>query len=110
VVAVLVTIRQTVHVRVVDEGVVAVSPGEPLAPDSEVVVGHEGRGLGLLAHTEGVDMAEDNDGNSAQNERLLPDPETTSMPPTHLPGGLPPSGGLQKLRVGPSESCLTFKR
>merc|ERR1719300_2250342 len=70
----LVAIREGIDVAVVEEGVVAISPGELLAPDSEVVIGNElGGGVGVLvSHAEGVHVPEDDDGDGGKEEALLP--------------------------------------
>merc|ERR1719278_2426522 len=83
-----VAVREGVHVGVVEQRVVAVPPGELLAPDSEVVIGNElGGGVGVLvSHAEGVHVSQDYDGDGGKEETLLPGLVAASMTTAHLPG------------------------
>merc|ERR1719367_2790344 len=84
----LIAVGEGVHVGVVDEGVVAISPGELLASDPEVVIGNKLRGsVGtLVSHAEGVHVPEDDDGDGSKEESLLPNLKTTPVATAHLPG------------------------
>merc|ERR1719340_157066 len=102
-----VAVREGVHVGVVEQRVVAVSPRELLAPDSEVVIGNELRGgVGVLvSHAEGVHVPEDDDGDGGKEEALLPGLVATSMTTAHLPGkGRSLGGDTKELLVGPCEA------
>ena len=66
----LVAAWQGVGLRVVEEGVVAVPPGEGLAADPEVVVGDEAWPLPLLRQQEGTGVAEGNGRQAAEKEGL----------------------------------------
>jgi len=61
----LVAVGEGVDVGVVDEGVVAISPGELLGPDAQVLVGDKLRTSVLLAHAgESVDVPQNDDGDA----------------------------------------------
>ena len=51
--------REAIEVTIVDQGVVAIAPGETLCSDAKVIIGDEWRSLVLRAirHAEGVDVA-----------------------------------------------------
>ena len=70
----LIAIWQSVQVTVVDERVIAISPGKLLGPDAKVVIGDEWRGFvrGSVGHSKRVDMAENDDGDAHKKEALLP--------------------------------------
>jgi len=60
---VFIAVRQSVDMGVMDQRVVAISPGKLLGPDAEVVVGDELRRVVLrrVGENEGGDVAEDDD-------------------------------------------------
>merc|ERR1712107_866915 len=98
----LIAVREGVHVRVVDQRVVAISPGE--LPDPEVVIGNKLRGgVGaLVSHAESVHVTEDDDGNGSKDKSLLPNLEATPMAAAHLPGnGRRLGGDAEELLVRP---------
>jgi len=95
-----------VHVTIVDERVITISPGKLLHPDAKVVIRDEWRGLvlGSVGHSERVDMAENDDGDPHEEKSLLPHfPAISIMPSGHVAdlakgGGL---GLLEELDIGP---------
>jgi len=85
---VFVTIRQSIDMGVMDERVVAISPGELLGPDAEVVVGDELWRVVLrsVGENEGRGMTQDDDGAGHEEEDLLPHlPAIVSVGSRHLP-------------------------
>jgi len=67
---VLIAVREGIEVAVVDERVVAISPGKLLGPDAEMVIGDEWRRLvlgGIRGH-ESRDVRENDHGASDEEE------------------------------------------
>ena len=77
----LVAAWQGVDLRVVEEGVVAVPPGEGLAADPEVVVRDEARPPPLPRQQEGAGVAQ-GDGRQAAEEEGLGTEVTPPCPPS----------------------------
>merc|ERR1719278_795964 len=104
----LIAVREGIHVGVVDQRVVSISPWELLAPDPEVVIGDKLRGgMGaLISHAKGVDVPKDDDGDGSKEEALLPGLVSTSVAAAHLPDQARSLGGdAQELLVRPCEGC-----
>merc|ERR1711909_17863 len=80
---VLVAVRERVHVSVVKERMVSVSPGEFLAPNAEMIVGDElRRGVAtVVSQHEGVYASEDDDGEGGEEGQILPNLPPTSVTP-----------------------------
>merc|ERR1719189_1549487 len=79
--------ERVVAMGVVDERVVAISPGELLRPDAKVIIGHEWRRsvLVLVREVESRDVSQDDDGDSNEEEDILPQlPSIISVGPRHL--------------------------
>lgn len=92
----LVTVGEGVGVGVMDEAAGAVTPGEGLGADPHVVVGVElWPGL-MLGQHEGVDVAEDHDGDGGEDEGLLPHQVASVVSRGHLPHGAHGRRGLSK--------------
>merc|ERR1719397_624899 len=100
----LVAVGQGVEVLVVNQGMIAITPGECLAPDPEVVIGDKLRGgMGaLISHAKGVDVPKDDDGDGSKEEALPPGLVSTSVATAHLPDQARSLGGdAQELLVRP---------
>merc|ERR1711928_80653 len=100
----LIAVREGIHVGVVDQRVVSISPWELLAPDPEVVIGDKLRGgMGaLISHAKGVDVPKDDDGDGSKEEALLPGLVSTSVATAHLPDQARSlRGAAQELLVRP---------
>jgi len=101
-VAVLEAVRETVDVRVVDEGVVAISPGELLGPDAEVIIGDKWRRLvlGGVGEDERGDVGQHDGGARHHEEGSSPSlPVSVRVTCGHLPG-LGHVGGLHQTKQG----------
>merc|ERR1712025_461743 len=88
VVSVLITVREGIEVAVVDERVVAISPGKLLGPDAEVVIRDKWRRLvlrGIRSH-ESRNVSENDHGASDEEEAGPPPlPVSVSVGARHLP-------------------------
>merc|ERR1719320_515573 len=94
--------------RVVNQGMISITPRESLGPDSEMVIGDE-FGCGVLrpvTHSEGIDVSEDGDGDASEEEGFFPQlPAIRVMASGHTADlaqalGL---GLLEELHVGPGK-------
>jgi len=79
--------RQSICVAVVDEGVVAVSPGESLSPDPQMVIRYIWRGVHLcpICQDKGIDIAKNNHWKSYKKENFLPQLITIWVVPSRHP-------------------------
>merc|ERR1719234_1284975 len=94
----LIAVGQGVDVGVVNQRMIAITPGKCLAPDPEVVIGDKLRGLvgALISHAEGVHVSQDHDGDGGEEEALLPDSVSAAVASAHLPGQARSLGGDAK--------------
>jgi len=88
VVSVLITIRESVDMGVVNERVITISPGKLLGPDAKMVIGDKWRGLvlGGVRGDECSHVGEHDDRASHEEEAGPPSlPVSVSVGPGHLP-------------------------
>jgi len=88
VISVLIAVRESIDVAVVDERMVAISPGKLLGPDAEMVIGDVRRRLvlGGVRGNEGRHVSENDHGTSDEEEAGPPPlPVGVGVGAGHLP-------------------------
>lgn len=100
-----ITRGEGVEVGVVDQTVVSIAPGEGLSTNSHVVVLLELRSVWVLGQAESIDVAKDTDGNSDDEEGLLPGLiAVSSVSARHAP-----HWGRQRATLGQNSGAISNK-